>query len=125
MEIWVFGNPDLAKDFLPIKLLPKLREVYPQHDFIIQDPNEEWAMPEKLFIIDTVDGLDKVKTFNSLDEFQKTPRVTMHDFDLGTQLQFLKKLKKLPPFVIFGVPVGLSEKKVFEQLTDCLGKYLT
>ena len=38
--IYIFGNPLLSFDNLPIKLKPKLEKAFPQINFIIQDPNE-------------------------------------------------------------------------------------
>ncbi|MFH1111954.1 MAG: hypothetical protein V1712_02690 [Patescibacteria group bacterium] len=124
MEVWLFGNPDLNQDNLPIKLLPKLKKHFPQINFVVQDPNEEWQLPNKLYIIDTVQNLEQVKVFTSLDNFSKHSAVTLHDFDLGMQLQFLKKLGRLPPLVIFGVPMNISETKALTQLLPILRQYL-
>jgi Ni,Fe-hydrogenase maturation factor len=38
--IYVFGNPLLDFDNLPIKLVPELQKQFPDINFIIQDPNE-------------------------------------------------------------------------------------
>ncbi len=119
-EIWLFGNPDLPVDALPIKLLPKLKAAFPAVQFSVQDPLDEWEIPPSLTIIDTVQGLEHVQVFDSLDAFQQDRRVTMHDFDLGMQLQFLKKLGKLPSLRIIGVPPTLSEDEAFTQITAVL-----
>ncbi|MFA4936827.1 MAG: hypothetical protein WC575_00840 [Patescibacteria group bacterium] len=124
MEVWVFGNPDLAQDALPIKLLPELKKQFPKITFVVKDPNEEWLLPKKLYIIDTVQDLNQVKVFTSLDYFTKQPAITMHDFDLGTQLQFLKKLEQLPPLVIFGIPMNISTADVLRELLPKLRQYL-
>ena len=116
MEIWIFGNPDLPEDSLPIKLLPVLQKKYPQHKFILQDPLDEWRMPEGLVIIDTIKGLGEVEVFESLEQFEKTPNITMHDYDLLTNLAFLKKLGKLPKFKIFGLPPDLGLDEALNQL---------
>ena len=55
MTIYIFGNPDLQFDSLPIKILPKLQKKFPAIKFKIKDPNEEWANNGKcLYIIDTI-----------------------------------------------------------------------
>lgn len=124
MEVWVFGNADLAEDSMPIELLPRLRKEFPRSTFIQQDPLDEWEMPQRLFIIDTVQGVELVSIFTSLDAFQNAPHVTMHDFDLGTQLQFMKKLGKLPKeLFIFGIPPQLSRDDAFSQLAGLLRQY--
>lgn len=42
MIIFVFGSPDLKIDSLPLRILPKLQEHFPNIKFIVKDPNEEW-----------------------------------------------------------------------------------
>lgn len=110
MRIFVFGNPDLEMDSLPVKLLSRLREAFPRHEFIFQDPNEEWDMSEPFWVIDTVVGLKEPRVFDSLDAFVTQPNLSMHDFDALSNLRFLKKLSKLPPVRIIGLPTGISEK---------------
>ncbi|PIS41260.1 MAG: hypothetical protein COT25_04060 [Candidatus Kerfeldbacteria bacterium CG08_land_8_20_14_0_20_42_7] len=123
MDVWLFGNPDLGMDSLPLTLREDLQKAFPKAIFTVQDPLDEWDMPKKLLIVDTVIGINQVKTFTSLDEFQKGPRVTMHDFDLGMQLAFLQKLNKLPPVTIIGVPPTLSRNKARAQIISALQKY--
>ncbi|MFZ6036138.1 MAG: hypothetical protein ACOYUK_03270 [Patescibacteria group bacterium] len=124
MQVWVFGNPDLSEDAVPVRLLPRLAQVFPHHLFIHQDPLDEWDMPERLYIIDTVQGVDLVSVFTSLEAFQNAPHVTMHDFDLGTQLQFMRKLGKLPrELFIFGIPSQLDPETAFSQLVPLLRQY--
>ena len=119
-QVWLFGNPDFEPDKLPLKLAPKLTKLFPKIQFVIKDPNEEWNLPEKLIIIDTVFGLKKITTFTSLDDFGDSPRVTMHDFDLLTNLKWLAKLKKLPPFLIIGIPPEMSKADVLKEMKDSI-----
>ena len=87
MKVFVFGNELVAKDSLPVKLLPDLKKKFPSIQFIRVDPAENWADDEKeIIILDTVEGLKKVTIFNSLDEFQKPPNVSLHDYDVYTDL---------------------------------------
>lgn len=123
MTVYVFGNPDLPQDALPLRLLPDLRRVFPAIDFQMKDPNEDWELPSELFIIDTVQGLTDVKVFTSLDQFTSSPHVTMHDFDLGLYLQWLKKLGRLPKLTIFGLPPTLAVPEALAQLTPLLRQY--
>jgi Ni,Fe-hydrogenase maturation factor len=120
MRVFVLGNPDLAMDSLPIKLLPELREARPDIVFTIQDPNDDWDTSESFWVIDTVVGLPEITVFNSLDAFQKTPRVSMHDFDALTYLRFLKKLGKLPPITIIGIPSDKTETEVLPTILTLL-----
>ncbi len=118
--VWVFGNPDFAPDALPLKILPALKRRLPEREFIVKDPHEEWNLPRKLVIIDTVRGIDAVTTFTSLDQFKKTPRLTVHDFDLLTNLKWLAKLNKLPPFLIIGLPPDIPADKAAAEITGLL-----
>jgi len=104
MRVFVFGNEDLKMDALPLELVPLLKERFPEHDFLVQDPNEDWDVSEPFYIIDTVVGLKEPQVFDSIDVFQNVPRVSMHDFDALTNLRFLKKLGKLPEVKIIGLP---------------------
>lgn len=122
MEVWLFGNPDLEMDATPIALCDALRKKFPNILFEIKDPLDEWNMPDELLIIDTVVGIPSVRIFTSLDDFQHNARVTMHDFDLGMQLTFLKKLNKLPPIRIIGVPPTLNKGEALSQITSALQK---
>ena len=121
-QVWIFGNPDLEQDSLPLKILPKLKEYLPDTEFIIKDPNEEWDLPKHLNIIDTIHGLKKITTFTSLKDFSGGPRITMHDFDLLTNLRWLAKLNKLPPFTIIGLPQQAKAKETIITITKILNK---
>jgi len=61
MKIYVFGNPLVEEDSLAIKLIPSLQKKFPNIQFVIADPNENFP-PEgekDLIIIDTVKGIKK------------------------------------------------------------------
>ena len=117
------GNLDLPQDSLPLRLRPQLVKEFPRINFVIQDPLEEWPVKDKLIIIDTVEGLNEVRVFTSLDDFGATPLVTMHDFDLKNELSLRAKLGKLPPFVIIGLPPQLSAAEAIRQLKPVLSQY--
>lgn len=117
MIVYVFGNPDLPEDSLPIRLVPRLRKKFPNATFEIKDPNEEWDAPEKLVVIDTVVGVDRVKVFDSLEPFEKSPRVSAHDFDALTQLRLLQKLGKLQTVTVIGVSAAMDERQALDGVT--------
>lgn len=119
MKIYVFGNPLVRGDSIPLMILPKLKRIFPHVEFAVTDPNENFPpLDEKsLIILDTVKGIEKPIPLN-LDRFatnEKTP-VSPHDYDLLLHLLLLKKLKKLDEVIIIGIP----DKKniiLFPQLT--------
>jgi ADP-heptose:LPS heptosyltransferase len=118
--IYIFGNPDLKLDSLPITLLPKLKAQFPLHIFTILDPNEEWDVPKDMIIIDTVVGIEKMTVFKNLASFLQTPKVTCHDYDAYTNLQFLMKLKKIDSVSIIGIPPYMTQEEALESLTKLI-----
>jgi len=116
--IYIFGNPLLEEDSLPIKLVPELRKKFPEIKFVVQDPNEN-LKPEdgKLFIIDTVLGINKVEIIDNLDRIQSDKIYSAHDFDLGFNLKLLAKIGELKKVAIFGVPVKIAGKEALKQLS--------
>ena len=114
MTIFIFGNPDLPMDALPLRLVPQLQARFPQHEFLIKDPNEEWEVPEKLIVIDTVKGIESVQVFHGLDAFSRAPRVSMHDFDALTQMRLLQKIGQLKEVAIIGVPPDIGQQPALE-----------
>lgn len=121
MTIYIFGNPDLKFDSLPIKILPKLQKKFPAIKFKIKDPNEEWDFSEEyLYIIDTVVGIKKVAVFSDISIFKKSPAISLHDFDLYADLILMKKLGKLPAnrIKIIGIPPDYNKEKAYNETTD-------
>ena len=117
--VWVFGNPDLETDSLPLHLAEHLALDLLNIEFKIKDPLEEWDdMPQdELVILDTIINISGIKIFDKIEDFSLAPSLTMHDFDLLSQLNFLKKLGKLPPKIkIVGLGPTIDEKEALEKL---------
>ena len=109
MNVYVFGNPIVPADNRAFKLLPFLKTKFPKINFIHADPTGNWWKGDKnLVIIDTVDGIDKVTEFTSLEKIQATQSLTVHDYDLYMDLKLMKKLGKIVSFKIIGVPVNFK-----------------
>lgn len=121
-KIFVFGNEDLEMDSLPLKILPKLKEKFSSLDFVVNDPNEEWEVPEEVWVLDTAVGIKNVTVFDSLDKFSKPPRVGMHDFDALTNLRYLWKLGKIKTIKIIAVPVNITESEALQKISEILEK---
>jgi len=117
ITIYLFGNPLLSFDNLPIRLLPDLKKEFPQIDFRVTDPNENIKpIKKELIIIDTVQGINKVMVFNNLDKIQLDKIYSPHDLDLGFNLKLLQKIGELGKVTIFGVPQNIKEEKALKQL---------
>jgi len=120
MRFFVFGNPDLEVDSLPIQLIPELQKEFPDITFEVLDPNEEWDVPRHMNIIDTVVGINEVTVFDDLNTFIQTPKMTCHDFDAYTNLQFLKKLGKIESVYIIGVPSDVATDSIKSSLVHVI-----
>lgn len=120
-RVSVFGNPDLPADSLPIRLVPKLAARFPDIDFVVEDPNE-LGIPEtdEWVILDTVVGLSEIREIRVDELSSDTPRVTMHDYDLGTHLLLVRKLKPALSIRIFGIPENYEEDRALRGLTKLL-----
>ena len=120
--IFVFGNPDLPQDSLPLRILSELEKKFPQIKFEVKDPNEEWEVPEELIVVDTALGLKEITVFDSLEKFATAPRVSMHDFDALTNLRFLQKLGRLKKVKIIGLPPEMSESEAIQVINEIISK---
>lgn len=109
MTIYVFGNQDLNEDALSFLVSKKFKNL-PGIIFRTIKPNEDLPLPndKKLYILDTVMGLDKVTllTEKEIDRLILSRSTTAHDYDLGFQLKYLRKIGKLEKFTIIGLPMN-------------------
>jgi len=110
--VFVFGNPDLPEDSLPLRLLPKLKKQFPGINFELKDPNEEWEAPEELCVLDTVLGISQLTIFDNLEAFSNPPRFSLHDFDAISYLKYLQKLGKLKKMKLHGQARDIHSVKV-------------
>lgn len=124
MTIFIFGNPDLKIDSMPLKILPELQKKFPEIDFKILDPNEDWKIPEDFIVIDTVLEIKKITVFDGLKKFIPAPNISMHDFDAYANLRYLEKLGKLKKIQIIGVPAEIDEKVALNSLSELIKKYI-
>ncbi|MBM3255864.1 MAG: hypothetical protein FJZ04_00110 [Candidatus Moranbacteria bacterium] len=140
-KIYVFGNPLLPEDNLPLKLAPRLGKAFPKIKFIAADPNENLKPEnEALYIIDTIRARSpnpevqnltskfqnvkfltrkkKVLVIKDLDQVSLNKIYSAHDLDLGFSLKLLAKIGQLRKVIIFGVPVGMGEEEALKQLSE-------
>jgi Ni,Fe-hydrogenase maturation factor len=122
MKIFIFGNEDLEMDSLPLRILPKLKEKFPEIEFVTADPNEDFDFPENVVVIDTTVGIKDVTVFDSLEKFSAPPRIGMHDFDALTNLRLLWKLGKIKKIKIIAVPPEIGKSEVVEKISEILQK---
>ncbi|OGH37214.1 MAG: hypothetical protein A2905_04545 [Candidatus Levybacteria bacterium RIFCSPLOWO2_01_FULL_36_10] len=108
MRVYIFGNQDVSEDNLVFDVVNKLNGKFKDIEFITVKPNEDvpFVSEKSVVIMDTVVGIDKVEVIEDkdLDKLVLSPRNSAHDFDLGFQLKYLKKLGKLDKVIIIGLP---------------------
>jgi len=121
MKILTFGNPLLEQDSLPLKLLPTLKEQFPQHTFLHIDPTENLEQyGPHLTILDTVKNIDKLTILTSINQLHANKVYSMHDFDLALNLKLLKKLGKIKSVKIIGIPMNTTEEEILPSLIQTI-----
>ena len=125
MKVYVFGNKDLGLDNKALAAQKKLGAIFPQIEFIEVEPNADlpFEPDEHVYIMDTVEGIGEPELIedSDLDKLINTNSVSVHDFDLGFQLKYLKKLGKLGNVTIIGLPMEkrinyLRIQEIFKKL---------
>ena len=112
MIVYVFGNPDASIDKGAFIAVDKLKINYPNFyksvEFRVVKPNADLPFDtgENVILLDVVQGINKVELIanNQIDYLTTSPRTSVHDFDLGFQLKYLKKLGKIGRVTIIGIP---------------------
>jgi Ni,Fe-hydrogenase maturation factor len=118
--IYVFGNPLVREDSLPLKLINKLRKEFPSLQFKEFDTVEDFELKKELNIIDTVKGIKKVELIEDIDKIITDKIYSMHDFDLGYNIKLLKKMRMIDKVRIFGIPSDMKEKEAMKELCDVI-----
>jgi Ni,Fe-hydrogenase maturation factor len=109
MKVYVFGNEDLDFDSAAIKIAKKVENSVEGFEFIYVKPNQDlpFANEKNVVILDTVCGIKDITliTEDQIQNISPETRTTAHDFDLGFQLRYLKKIGKLEKVIIIGLPM--------------------
>jgi Ni,Fe-hydrogenase maturation factor len=122
--IYVFGNPLVKEDSLPLKLIDKLRNEFPYLQFKEFDTVEDLKLEKELNIIDTIKGIKRVEIIEDIEKIVTEKIYSMHDFDLGYNLKLLKKMKMIDKVRIFGIPAKISEKEAFKSLKKLIKNWI-
>lgn len=127
MTVYVFGNQDAEFDNAAFKIAEKLKVDFPALEFNLLKPNEDvnFDDSDSVVILDTVHGLKNVQVFDetAIDNITTSMQSTVHDFDLGFQLKYLKKLGKLNKIILVGLPMESptnysSIHSIFKKLVE-------
>lgn len=121
MNISVFGNELDEHDNTAIQLIPKLKQHFPQIEFVIQDPTESLEpLGDPWVIIDTAIGIDHVIMIDSLDDLEYVKGSSVHDFDVYMDLRLQAKLHPLPKLKIILIPQGDDIDHAVEHVIEIL-----
>ena len=118
--IYILGNPLLPEDSLPHRLLPTLKKTFLTYMFKEVDPTETLPEQENLLIIDTIINITEPCIITDVAQLAAQPTYSLHDFDLGFNLQLMKKLGKITTFHIIGLPPTYSEQQALIYLKETL-----
>jgi len=130
MKVSVFGNLDVKKDSLVVKMVPDLKKRFPEVEFVIEDPSEGLKPPAPLgrgrpsdglwVILDVAQGIDKIRVFEDISKLKTERKSSLHDYDVTTELKLLKKLGRVDKLKIVAVPMGMDRKKALKDIVNIL-----
>jgi len=100
MKVLCFGNEFVEQDSLAKKLAGELK--IDGVEFIKCDSLE--GIKGDITILDVVKGLNEVKLI-PLEKIKDFHPVSMHDFDLGTELKLRKAVNEINKVTIIGIPM--------------------
>lgn len=110
MKVYIFGNKDFEFDKEAFEIAEYISAKKDESiNFIEVKPNEDvpFENEEHVVIMDAVAGIKEIKVLdeNSIEKLIMAPRTSVHEFDLGFQLKYLKKLGKIKKVTIIGIPM--------------------
>ena len=115
-RIFVAGNPLVEEDSLALKVAEELRKEFKDINFQkIDSLSSLEKTPPNLYILDVAEGLQRVEKITDLEELQEIKLVSLHDFDLGTELLLLKKIGKIEGATIIAIPLGYPLEKAVSE----------
>lgn len=109
LKVFVFGNEDLDIDNQALIVAENLSEKEEDVEFEIISPGDDIPLEngEDMVIMDVVDGIKDVKLIQNyeIENILFPPLNTAHDYDLGFQIKYLKKLGKIGKVTLIGLPM--------------------
>ena len=107
MKILCFGNEFVEQDSLAKKLADELK--VDGVEFIKCDALE--GIKGDIIILDVVKGLNDVRLI-PLEKIKDFHPVSLHDFDLGTELKLRKSIGEINKVTIFGIPMKGDKENI-------------
>lgn len=106
MIVYVFGNRDEKSDRAALEAANYLKNTIAGVEFRTAAPNEDLPFSGDVIIMDGIMGIEKIKVIKDIKKIVLPPRNSVHDFDLGFQLKYLKKIGRLGKVTIIGLPMN-------------------
>ena len=125
MNCYICGNEVVTQDALPVLLIPLISRSFPSLTVIHIDPTENFFPENGSILIDSVEGISMCRVYDSIDQFVTTRTASVHDYDLGFELQLLKKLHKLEAIWIIGVPQHAHIREVWTDVYAIIRQILS
>lgn len=119
-KVFVFGNPLVEKDTLPLRILPELVKRFPHIEFVTADPTELLAYDDDVWILDAAEWIDDVVILDDISKLDLPKRFSVHDYDVALDLKLLTKLGKLQKVKIIALPIGMQEKVALSKVGEVL-----
>lgn len=120
-KILVFGNPLVRKDSLPPSLISGLQREFPKIEFKEFDAIEDLQKEGRhLYILDAVEGIEKVEIIKNIDLLSTSKIYSVHDFDLAYTLKLMKKTDMIDRVTIIGVPMNITKEEALQQVKQAV-----
>lgn len=114
--VFVFGNPLVKEDSIALKTARELGKKIKGIEFReIRALSDLEKIPETLEIIDCAEGIEKITVLEDLKMIEAEKKVSMHDFDLGTELLLMKKIGKIKKVKLVLIPKEYGLEKAVQE----------
>ncbi len=118
-KIFVFGNEFVAGDEVAKNLAAKIN--HPDFEFVkAESPNEILSESGVIWIMDVVQGIDKVQILDRIEDLELARSSTCHDLDLGFFLKLMRESGKIDEMRIIGIPFGEQNLKKLKKEVEVL-----
>jgi hypothetical protein len=126
LTITVFGNPIEPQDSLAVKLVPQLRQQYPEIEFQIADPTESLEPTgNPWIIIDVAIGINKVTVIEDLKDLEPLMGSGAHDYDVYMELRLKEKLGQLPAVKLLLIPAIWTTRQAIKNVVMTIKKIIS
>jgi Ni,Fe-hydrogenase maturation factor len=119
MRVLVLGNPLVDSDSLALKLLPSLKERFPNIEFEEADP-ADIDLEQDPIVIDVAKNVKKVVLIDDAKRLQSDDALSIHGLGLAEMLSLMETAGRKVSVKIICVPEKMSPKLALEKITPML-----